>query len=165
MSREASPTRAARRERLLASPEETEQAGESLAVVLAPGDVVALSGPLGAGKTRLVAGIARGLGVRSGVRSPTFTLINEYRGRLPLFHADLYRVDEPDVPALGLDEALESGALVVEWGEKLPDRLRAPALEIRLAPRSDHERMLEARATEARATALLDDWSRSWPSP
>ena len=88
------------------SAEETERIGAALAKTLLEGDVLALTGPLGAGKTRLVAGIARGLGWNGDVRSPTFTLINEYHGRRMLVHADLYRVESIEAHGLGLDEYL-----------------------------------------------------------
>ena len=107
------------------SPDETERLGESLSPLLAAGDVVALMGPLGAGKTRFVAGLARGLGYAARVRSPTFTLLHEYSGPLPLFHSDLYRLETRDVSGLGLEEALDRGPLVVEWAERLPSPLLA----------------------------------------
>src|ERR1700720_1513312 len=92
-----------------------------------PGSVVLLFGDLGAGKTAFVRGLAEGLGVdRDEVSSPTFTLVQEYRGgRLTLFHADLYRLSDPrEIDDLGLDEIAADGVLAIEWAEKLP---RAPA--------------------------------------
>src|SRR5262245_34622156 len=85
---------------------ETERLGELLAPALRAGDVLALSGPLGAGKTRFVAGLARGLAAGARVRSPTYTLLNEYHGRLALAHLDLYRVEAPDAESLGIEEYL-----------------------------------------------------------
>ena len=137
---------------------ETEALGAALARALTPGDVVVLTGPLGAGKTRLVAGLARGLEARSRVRSPTFTLVHEYDGRVPLVHVDLYRVESGDVAGLGLDEYVERAALVVEWGERLPDSWRRDALELELRPRDDGFRVIEARAAGARGRALLETW-------
>ncbi|HKQ56730.1 MAG TPA: tRNA (adenosine(37)-N6)-threonylcarbamoyltransferase complex ATPase subunit type 1 TsaE, partial [Candidatus Eisenbacteria bacterium] len=78
--------------RRTAAVEETERWGEALAPAVKPGDVIALLGPLGAGKTRFVAGLARGIAAAARVRSPTYTLVNEYPGRVPLIHLDLYRV-------------------------------------------------------------------------
>jgi tRNA threonylcarbamoyladenosine biosynthesis protein TsaE len=104
------------------SQEETERLAETLAGELRAGDVVLLSGPLGAGKTAFVRGLARGLGVDSDeVSSPTFTLVHEYRGgRLRLFHADLYRLGTAGADDLGLDElGVQDGVLAIEW----PDRL------------------------------------------
>lgn len=101
------------------SEEETRALGERLAALLRPGDIVLISGELGAGKTRLVQGIARGLGVASAVTSPTFSLVKEYAGRMPLYHMDLYRLAAPDLAALGLEEYfLGEGVTCVEWGER-----------------------------------------------
>src|SRR5438046_887525 len=97
---------------------DTERLGETLAPRLEPGDLVALDGPLGAGKTRFVIGLARGLAARARVRSPTFTLVNEYHGRIPLMHVDLYRLAPAEVAGLALAEALADAALVVEWADK-----------------------------------------------
>ena len=108
--------------------EETRQVGEALGVALrrtvaadrSPA-VVALGGPLGAGKTSLVQGIARGLQVAGGVRSPTFTLIHEHPGAVPLFHVDLYRLDALDAEGLGLDEITDTpGVTAIEWAERAP---------------------------------------------
>lgn len=104
--------------------EATEALGEQLASCLLPGDILALTGELGAGKTCLVRGIARGLGIdEAGVASPSFTLINEYAGRLPLVHLDAYRLDAVEAfEELGLDDYFErEGVMVVEWAEKVPD--------------------------------------------
>lgn len=147
------------------SPQETERLGESLAPHLETGDVIALSGPLGAGKTRFVAGLARGLEARGRVRSPTFTLVNEYRGRLPLIHLDLYRLDLVDPLELGLDEQRDEAALVVEWGERLPDWFLEDALHIEIAvpePGADR-RMFRARAARGRGRALLAAWDAVLP--
>jgi tRNA threonylcarbamoyladenosine biosynthesis protein TsaE len=135
------------------SEEETRRVGQALAATLAPGDLVSLTGDLGAGKTTLVQGIAQGLGAEEHVTSPTFTLVREYvTGRLPIAHVDVYRLDRiQDVVDLALDE-LEDGAcvLIVEWGdavqELLPhDRL---ALEMRTADPTgeDETRTIEVRA-------------------
>src|SRR4051812_7960206 len=104
--------------------EETAAVGRELAATLSAGDVLLLFGDLGAGKTAFVRGLADGLGVaRQEVSSPTFTLIQEYRGgRLPLFHVDLYRIEDPrEFDELGLDEIAEGGVLAIEWAEKLPE--------------------------------------------
>jgi tRNA threonylcarbamoyladenosine biosynthesis protein TsaE len=145
------------------SPEATEALGAALAEALEPGDVVCLSGPLGAGKTRFVAGLARGLAAAARVRSPTFTLVHTYVGRVPLTHVDLYRLESADVAGLGLEEALERGALVVEWGERLPARWRAAALAVDLAIAGDSARALHASAREGRGLALLEAWRRAAP--
>jgi tRNA threonylcarbamoyladenosine biosynthesis protein TsaE len=102
---------------------ETEAAGRDVAGTLVAGDVLLLYGDLGAGKTAFVRGLAEGLGVPSdAVSSPTFTLIQEYRGgRLTLFHVDLYRITDPrEFDELGLDEIAVDGVLAIEWAERLP---------------------------------------------
>ena len=106
------------------SPAETEALGERWGREAQRGLVIALSGDLGAGKTQLVKGLARGLGATSRVHSPTFTLVNEYHGgRLRLFHLDLYRLEtRAQILAAGLEEYLQpDGVTVVEWGERMPD--------------------------------------------
>jgi tRNA threonylcarbamoyladenosine biosynthesis protein TsaE len=104
------------------SPQATREIGISLAGELKKGDILLLSGELGAGKTCLVGGIAQGLGCTSETGSPTFTLINEYRGgRMPLYHVDLYRIQGQDqIEGLGLDEYFDGeGVCAVEWSEHL----------------------------------------------
>jgi len=106
------------------NPEETKALGEQLGRAARHGTVFALSGDLGAGKTQLVKGIARGLEVTAKVHSPTFTLVNEYGGgRLKLFHLDLYRLETPaQILSAGIDEFLSpDGVTVVEWAERMAD--------------------------------------------
>jgi len=110
----------------------TMELGASLAGALAPGSVVLLEGELGAGKTAFVRGLAIGLGApEDEVSSPTFTLVQEYRGRLPFLHADLYRISGDEADELGLDELGRDGVVAVEWAAKL---LRKPAgaIEVRI---------------------------------
>jgi tRNA threonylcarbamoyladenosine biosynthesis protein TsaE len=117
------------------SEQETADVGRELAASLTAGSVVLLFGDLGAGKTAFVRGIAEGLGIsRDDVSSPTFTLIQEYRGgRVPLFHVDLYRLDDPrEIDDLGLDEIATEGVMAIEWAEKLRDVPRG-AIEVRIA--------------------------------
>jgi tRNA threonylcarbamoyladenosine biosynthesis protein TsaE len=110
------------------APAETEAAGEALGRTLGPGDVVALTGELGAGKTCFIQGMVRGLGVTTPATSPTFVLVNEYRGRLPVHHVDAYRTTGAvELADIGLEELMGGeGVTVIEWGEKaaplLPDR-------------------------------------------
>ena len=103
-----------------ATPEETQAIGRRLGEQARPGDIFLLSGPLGAGKTCLTQGIAWGLGVAEYARSPTFVIMTRYRGRLTLYHFDLYRINDPlEAWDLGLDEQLfGDGACVVEWAER-----------------------------------------------
>ena len=115
--------------------DETEQLAATLAGTLRPGDVLLLSGPLGAGKTAFVRGVARGLGVDPDeVSSPTFTLVHEYRGgRLRLFHADLYRLGRSGAEDLGLDElGVRDGVLAIEWPDRLGHAFRG-AIEVAIA--------------------------------
>ena len=115
------------------SPEETLRLGEQWGREAKPGWLIGLTGDLGAGKTQLVKGIARGLGIASRIQSPTFTLVHEYReGRLPLYHIDLYRLkDEEEALKAGVEDCLYSGNLsLVEWPEKAlalfpPDTIHA----------------------------------------
>ena len=105
---------------ICSSPAETEAAGERFGGRLRKGDLVLLVGELGAGKTTFVRGVARGTGSTAPVASPTFQLVRVYPGRLQLAHVDLYRVDNPsELKDLGLDELLDQGAVVVEWGDRL----------------------------------------------
>ncbi|WP_367870675.1 tRNA (adenosine(37)-N6)-threonylcarbamoyltransferase complex ATPase subunit type 1 TsaE [Luteolibacter sp. Populi] len=113
-------------ERVVRDEAEMEALGAELAAGLAAGSVLALVGGLGAGKTRMVKGLARGLGFAGEVTSPTFSLVHEYRGgRLPLFHFDLYRLkDQQELLGIGWDEFLdEPGIVVAEWADLFPDLL------------------------------------------
>ena len=136
----------------------TERLGAALAPALRPGDVIALCGDLGAGKTRFVSGIAHALCPGAHVRSPSFTLVNEYAGPLPLYHLDLYRLDTREVEGLGLEEYAGIGALVVEWGDRLPGAWLEEALRIDIAGTGDDPRVFSAGATSGRGLALLEAW-------
>jgi tRNA threonylcarbamoyladenosine biosynthesis protein TsaE len=128
------------------SAEETIGFGERLAATLQRGDVVALSGELGAGKTALVKGIARGLGVSQDVTSPTFTLIHEYTGgRLRLFHIDLYRLDSAQQAlAIGIEDYLNGdGITVIEWAEKIASLLPERTTRIRIESLGETMRRIE----------------------
>ena len=136
--------------------EETRAVGEALGRRLAPGDVVCLEGPLGAGKTTLAQGIARGLGVEEVVNSPTFTLVQEYAGRHPVYHLDVYRLSRPEEAAdLAIEELRAAGGvLLIEWPERIASLLPADRLEIRLEPQGDVRR-LTAVGHGPRSEALL----------
>jgi tRNA threonylcarbamoyladenosine biosynthesis protein TsaE len=113
------------------SPEATEAAGEDLGRRLRQGDLVLLKGELGAGKTTFVRGVGRGCGSAAPVASPTFQLVRIYPGRLQLAHVDLYRLEKGDeLRDLGLDELLEVGAVVVEWGDRINETAGADAAMI-----------------------------------
>ena len=129
------------------SEEETESIGEHLGASLFPGAVVAYQGGLGMGKTAFTRGLARGLGCRGRVTSPTFTIVNEYEGgRLPLFHFDMYRL--PDADALfdiGWEDYLDrSGVCAVEWSEQVADALPEDTVYVTIArlPEDDHSRLI-----------------------
>jgi tRNA threonylcarbamoyladenosine biosynthesis protein TsaE len=131
-----------RREHVLPTPEDTHALGRALAEVLAPGDLVVLVGPLGAGKTAFTQGIGAGLGVREPVTSPTFVISRVHRGgRVPLVHVDAYRLGGvADVDDLDLDASTEESVTVVEWGQGLVERLTDEHLEVRLDRRDDDVR-------------------------
>ena len=105
--------------------EETVEFGKKLGEILAPNDLICLSGDLGTGKTALTQGIAKSLGINSYITSPTFTIVNEHQGKYPLFHFDVYRIADPDeMFDIGFEEYLSSeGVSVIEWGELIRDIL------------------------------------------
>jgi tRNA threonylcarbamoyladenosine biosynthesis protein TsaE len=115
-------------------PQATTAVGAALAPILRPGDVVSLTGDLGAGKTTLVQGAARGLGVEEAVLSPTFTLVREYRGSVPVYHLDVYRLDRiQDVIDLGFEEIIDRGGVVfIEWGDAIEALLPDSHLQVEL---------------------------------
>ncbi|MBN3032475.1 MAG: tRNA (adenosine(37)-N6)-threonylcarbamoyltransferase complex ATPase subunit type 1 TsaE [Candidatus Saganbacteria bacterium] len=126
------------------SAEETIELGKKIGAFLLPNEIIALTGQLGAGKTTLIQGIASGLGVRAYVTSPTFIIINEYEGRLPFYHIDLYRLDEGlEVADLGIEEYFSRGGVcVVEWAERLGGLLPPGAEGIKLEVISEQERKI-----------------------
>jgi tRNA threonylcarbamoyladenosine biosynthesis protein TsaE len=126
--------------------------GERLGRVARAGDLVCLWGDLGAGKTQLTKGIARGLGIADTVNSPTFVLMSEYRGRLPLFHVDLYRLaDAADALAGGVvDERQAEGVTVVEWPDRMGIVLPAGRLDVRIDGTGDDPRRIELIAGDER---------------
>jgi tRNA threonylcarbamoyladenosine biosynthesis protein TsaE len=144
---------------LLGSPEETLAFGARLGAILRVGDVVALSGPLGAGKTLLTNGIMTGLGYVGDVPSPSFPLVIPYDPpavRIPLTHVDLYRIDDPtDLPELGLDDARAEGALVIEWPDRLGPKAWPDMLELLVQPTSGTARALTPQVPPA--------WESRWP--
>ncbi|HEY4395895.1 MAG TPA: tRNA (adenosine(37)-N6)-threonylcarbamoyltransferase complex ATPase subunit type 1 TsaE [Polyangia bacterium] len=132
--------------------------GARLGRLLAAGDVLALIGPLGAGKTTFVQGVARGLEVPAErhVASPTFALVNEHPGRVPLVHADLYRInDARELDELGLVDAYDRAAVAIEWLDRFPDAAPGERLTIELEIAPDGARRLALRPSGARAEALV----------
>ena len=138
---------------------ETQAIAERLGRLLAPGDVLALVGGLGAGKTTFVQGLARGLDVPPDrhVASPTFALVNEHPGRVPLVHADLYRIEDArELLELGLSDAFDRAAVAIEWLDKFPDAAPAERLEIAIAWADGDTRTLTFTPVGARAIALTE---------
>jgi tRNA threonylcarbamoyladenosine biosynthesis protein TsaE len=128
------------------SPDETRIVGASLAAVILPGDVVSLSGDLGAGKTVFVQGLAASLGVMERVTSPTFTIHQQYEGRFTLSHMDVYRLDSfQEVLDLGMEELMENSILVIEWGDAIAPLLPRRRLEVNLRTVDDGTREVTLR--------------------
>jgi tRNA threonylcarbamoyladenosine biosynthesis protein TsaE len=128
------------------STDETLELARAVGELLRPGDVVSLVGELGAGKTVFARGVARALGVTELVVSPTFTIVREYEGRVPLVHVDVYRIDAvQELHDLGFEEVVRDDAVtVVEWGDMIDGLLPGDRLDVRLTPgAADDERVVE----------------------
>lgn len=145
------------------SPAETERLGERLGALLESGDLVLLSGQLGAGKTCLTRGLARGWGAQEQPTSPTFTLVNEYHrqgnfSKDRFYHADCYRMDRPeDAISAGIEDLLnEPGVLVIEWPERIESLLPPERLMIEIGTSEDDSRSFTLKACGERARKLLD---------
>ena len=130
-------------ENLSHSEEETESIGEHLGASLSPGAVVAYQGGLGMGKTAFTRGLARGLGCKGRVTSPTFTIVNEYEGDIPLFHFDLYRLGSSDeLFDIGWEDYLARGGVcAVEWSENVQEAMQG-AITVRMEKRSENTRCI-----------------------
>lgn len=142
--------------------------GRILGSQLKRGDIILLSGDLGAGKTHLTKGIVAGMGSSDAVTSPTFVFINEYRtsSRVPLYHVDLYRIDDPaELDSIGLADATAGhGIAIIEWPERDPSIQHMPHLSIRINHHSTTGRDIICTAHGRRAHAILDSVSAHWPS-
>lgn len=140
------------------SEQETEQLGEQLAKKLKPGTVIAYEGDLGAGKTAFTRGLARGLGITERVTSPTYTIVNEYPGKIPLFHFDMYRLSSSEeLFDIGWEDYLERGGiLAVEWSERVADAMENPLrISIRRSPEEENGRIITLEGGEQFADLSL----------
>ena len=145
---------------ITSSTEQTESIGEMLGSLLGPGDLICLYGDLGAGKTHFSYGVAMGLEVKEQyITSPTFTFVNEYEGRIPFYHIDLYRLKDPgELEGIGFEEYIDSeGATVIEWAERAEDELPAEALSVYLSYVSEDGRELGFLAEGERYEKLLEE--------
>ncbi|OGW43477.1 MAG: tRNA (adenosine(37)-N6)-threonylcarbamoyltransferase complex ATPase subunit type 1 TsaE [Nitrospirae bacterium RBG_16_43_11] len=141
------------------SVKETIAIGKKLGKLMSPGDVIYLTGELGAGKTCFVKGIAEGLGIRGkDITSPTFIIINEYKGKIPLYHIDLYRIGViEDLRDIGMDEIVYGkGVTAIEWAERIKDVLPDERLDITLKWVDDKTRSIEIRAFGHHHKEILD---------
>ncbi len=143
------------------SPAQTQALGRRLAASLASGDVLALCGDLGSGKTTFVQGIARGLKVREAVTSPTFVLAREYPGRLPVYHLDLFRLNQlDDLETIGYDEYVAGrGVTLIEWAQKMPAAMPRDYVELAFAVSGPTARTIAAVPHGSRAEQLVGTWS------
>ena len=150
------------------SRQETMALGRRLGALLEPGDVVALDGPLGSGKTTLTKGLAEGLGVEDPrwVTSPTFVLVHEYPGRVPVYHIDAYRLSGPDdAEALGTDELFfGDGVAIVEWAERIAEVLPPERLDIELSHVGDDARQLAFAGQGSRYASLVGQLAEAGPA-
>ena len=143
---------------LFSSPSATESFGYTIGQLLRGGEVLALIGELGAGKTALVRGIVTGLGVpAASVTSPTFVLVHEYQGRLPIIHIDLYRLQRlEETESMGLSDYFAADVVAaIEWADRFPQLLPADRLEVRLAHRTRTTRSAHVEARGSRSRSLL----------
>ena len=145
--------------------EETKIIAATLAKLLEPGDTILLEGNLGAGKTTFTKGLAEGLGITKVIKSPTYTIIREYlEGRLPLYHMDVYRLEETGGTDLGLEEYFEGeGVSIVEWATFIPEDLPQEYLQIKLVPVGDDlmERELTFSPVGERYEKLMRNFEES----
>lgn len=127
------------------STEDTERLGERIAARLQGQEMIALFGDLGAGKTAFTRGLCRGLGIEDGVSSPTFAIVNAYRGRYPVYHFDMYRIGSvDDLFATGFYDYPGTGVIVIEWSENIESELEDDAIRIRIGMGDDeNERIIE----------------------
>lgn len=135
------------------SPEETIELGKKIGNFLQKGDVLAMQGTLAAGKTTITKGIAESLGVKDVITSPTFCLISEYEGKMPLYHMDVYRLDgAEDFANLGTDDMIYgNGVSIIEWSEKIMSELPQKTIKIVITPNEDNSRSI-----------TIENWPYGW---
>jgi tRNA threonylcarbamoyladenosine biosynthesis protein TsaE len=149
---------------ITSSTEQTEEVGRILGAMLGAGDLVCLFGDLGAGKTHFSYGVAMGLEVNDQyITSPTFTFVNEYQGRVPLYHIDLYRLKDPsELESIGFEEYIDSdGATVIEWAERAEEELPAEKLNVYISDVSENSREIGFFAEGERYEKLLAGFMKS----
>ncbi len=141
------------------NPPQTQRLGKNIGRLTIPGDILLLVGKLGAGKTCLTQGVAYGLGIEEYISSPSFVLIREFSGRLPLYHIDLYRLELPrEIANLGLDDYLYGrGVCVIEWAEKGLSLMPSEYMLIRIDYLADMKRSFEFEANGARYSKMLKE--------
>ena len=140
------------------SAEETHAIGFSIGLNVQAGDVILMTGELGAGKTTMTQGIAEGLGIAERPRSPTFVMATEYMGRLPLFHIDLYRIEQaPELNEIGLDEyASAQGVTIIEWADRAPEMFLSDYLWVSLDATNEETRHIKLVANVSRYLTFFD---------
>lgn len=150
-------------QRITHAPEATRVIAAQLAELLEPGDVLTLSGDLGAGKTTFTQGLAEGLGVEDTVNSPTFTLIREYEGRVPLYHMDVYRLGEQaSSDDLGIEEYLYGdGVSVIEWADFIQSLLPEDYLQVMIRKLGETEREITITGQGKRSSELVEELNRT----
>lgn len=142
--------------KMTASPQDTEALGEKIASVLKGHEMIALFGDLGAGKTAFTRGLCKELGVRDGVCSPTFAIVNAYHGKFPVYHFDMYRItDIDDLFATGYYDYIGNGIIVIEWSENIESELESDCIRIRIGKtENETERIFEIEGLDAYADVI-----------
>ncbi|MDB5080788.1 MAG: hypothetical protein JWP00_2712 [Chloroflexi bacterium] len=142
---------------------QTQRCGSQLAQHLVPGVIILLEGDLGAGKTTFTKGIASGMGVEGYVNSPTFTLVNEYEGRLPIYHLDCYRLESgQEALDFGIEEYLDAGGVtIIEWPERISEILPPDFIRVSLSYLTDTKRSLRLEPVGSKYIALMQEFKKS----
>lgn len=141
---------------MTASPQQTEELGAKIASVLKGREMIALFGDLGAGKTAFTRGLCAGLGIDDGVCSPTFAIVNAYKGKYPVYHFDMYRIaDADDLFAVGYYDYIGQGVIIIEWSENIESELEPDCIRIRITKTdAEKERIFEIEGLDAYADVI-----------